>query len=113
MMSIDRNSARPMRTWLGGDCWRPRAWRSSEKTMMNRVNGVITSSIAGMKVRPVRMTQQPHGGGHRHVAGLLGGGQQGLRGVSGLRQRGGRPQQEREPQAQQERQPAQLPEPPC
>ena len=56
MMSRDRKSDRPMSTWLGGACCRPRAWRSSAKTMTKRVNGVMTSSTAGRKVMAVRMS---------------------------------------------------------
>lgn len=31
----------------------PNAWRSSDSTMMMRVNEVIISTMAGMKLRPV------------------------------------------------------------
>ncbi len=43
----------PISTWLGGDCMVPSAWRSSDSTMTMRVNAVIISTMAGMKVNPV------------------------------------------------------------
>ena len=49
-----RNSDRPISTWLGGACTVPSAWRSSDSTMMMRVNEVIISRIAGRNVSEVR-----------------------------------------------------------
>ena len=51
-----RNSARPTSTWLGGDVCVPSACRSSDSTMMMRVNPVIISSAAGMKVSAVSVS---------------------------------------------------------
>src|SRR4051794_2617365 len=45
---------RPMRTWLGGNCCVPRAWRRRERTMMMRVKLVIISRTAGARERTVR-----------------------------------------------------------
>src|SRR5262245_39496828 len=50
------NSDRPMRTWLGGNCCVPTAWRSRERTMMIRVKLVIISRMAGARERTVRKT---------------------------------------------------------
>ena len=49
MMKKVRNRDSPTRTWLGGEVWVPRAWRSSDMTMMMRVKLVVISTIAGMK----------------------------------------------------------------
>ena len=48
-----KNSASPTMTWLGGADWVPRAWRSSESTMMMRVKLVIINSAAGKNVSEV------------------------------------------------------------
>src|SRR5688572_33052231 len=47
------NIESPISTWLGGSCWVPIAWRSSDSTMMIRVKLVIISRIAGASERTV------------------------------------------------------------
>src|SRR4051794_40112314 len=42
-----RNSAIPVSTWLGGDCCRPSALRTSDSTTMILVNDVHSSSTDG------------------------------------------------------------------
>src|SRR5690554_393995 len=43
----DRNSDRPISTWLGGVCCRPRAWRKIDRTIMIRVKLVIIKTMDG------------------------------------------------------------------
>ena len=53
MMNKVRNSAKPTNTILGGVEPVPRAWRSSDNTMMMRTNEVIISNIDGNSVNVV------------------------------------------------------------
>src|SRR3990170_2981295 len=54
MIKKVRNRARPMRIWLGGICWVPRAWRRKENTTTRRVKEVTIIMMAGARERTVR-----------------------------------------------------------
>src|SRR3989339_567461 len=47
MMKTVRKRASPTRTWVGGTCWVPRAWRRKEKVITSLVKEVIISRMAG------------------------------------------------------------------
>ena len=54
MTNSERNSDSPIRTWLGGDCCRPIAWRRIDSTIRMRVKLVIISTRLGRMVsRPM------------------------------------------------------------
>src|SRR4051812_38581836 len=44
----------PMRIWLGGSCWAPRAWRRRDMTMTMRVKQVVMRRMEGARVRTER-----------------------------------------------------------
>src|SRR3990167_469525 len=51
---MERRSAIPLSTWLGGVCWTPRAFRRSERTITIFMKEVRSMIAKGRSERPAR-----------------------------------------------------------